>query len=89
MPCRMERGANVRRNQEGVNMDRNITKMLKGKVVDSCVVPARTPGLEMTALSEQQQHRLNICKEKLHYDNFMDLRLLCTTCMHMILLSLE
>ena len=39
-------------------MHRNITRKLKGKVLDSCIVPASTYGLETLALSERQQHKL-------------------------------
>ena len=39
-------------------MDIVISRKLKGKVLDSCVVPAITCGLETAALSELQLHRL-------------------------------
>ena len=42
--------------------DRKISRKLKGKVLDSCVVPASTYGLEMLALSELHQHKLQVCK---------------------------
>ena len=32
------------------------------KVLDSCVVPARTYGLETFALSELHQHKLRVCE---------------------------
>ena len=35
-------------------MDRTISRKLKGEVLDSCVVPASTYGLETLALSEQR-----------------------------------
>ena len=38
---RIQAGANAWRNVEGVMMDRKISRKLKGKVLDSCVVPAR------------------------------------------------
>ena len=41
---RIQAGANAWRNVEGVMMDRKISRKLKGKVLDSCVVPARVPG---------------------------------------------
>ena len=37
---RIQAGANGWRNVEGVMMDRKISRKLKGKVLDSCVVPA-------------------------------------------------
>ena len=37
---RIQAGANAWRNVEGVMVDRNISRKLKGKVLDSCVVPA-------------------------------------------------
>ena len=43
-------------------VDRNISKKLKGKVLDSCVVPASTYGLETLALSELHQHKLQVCE---------------------------
>ena len=46
---------------EGVMMDRKISRKLKGKVMDSCVVPANTYGWETLALSELQQHKLQLC----------------------------
>ena len=39
---RIQAGANAWRNIEGVMVDRNISRKLKGKVLDSCVVPAST-----------------------------------------------
>ena len=43
-------------------MDRKISRKLKGKVLDSCVVPASTYGLETLALSELHQHKLQVCE---------------------------
>ena len=43
-------------------MDRKISIKLKGKVLDSCVVPASTYGLEMLALSGLHQHKLQVCE---------------------------
>ena len=40
--------------------DRNISGKLKGKVLDSFVVPASTYGLETLALSELQQRKLQV-----------------------------
>ena len=37
-------------------------RKLKGKVLDSCVVPASTYGLETLALSELHQHKLQVCE---------------------------
>ena len=41
-------------------LDRKISRKLKGKVLDSCVVPASTYGLETLALSELHQHKLQV-----------------------------
>ena len=45
-------------------MDRKISRKLKGKVLDSYVVPASTYGLESQtlALSELHQYKLQICE---------------------------
>ena len=43
-------------------VDINISRKLKGKVLDSCVVPASTYGLERLALSELHQHKLHVCE---------------------------
>ena len=60
---RIQAGANAWRNVEGVMMDRKISRKLKGKVLDSCVVPAIcTYGLETLALSELHQHKLQVCE---------------------------
>ena len=51
-----------RSNVEGVMVDRKFSRKLKGKVLDSCVVPASTYGLETLALSELHQHKLQVCE---------------------------
>ena len=43
-------------------VDRKISRKLKGKVLDSCVVPASTYRLETLALSELHQHKLQVCE---------------------------
>ena len=48
--------------RRGGMMDRKISRKLKGKVLDSCVVPASTYGLETLALSELHQHKLQVCE---------------------------
>ena len=55
---RIQAGANAWRNVEGVMVDRKIYRKLKRNVLDSCVVPASTYGLETLALSELHQHIL-------------------------------
>ncbi len=42
---RIQAGANAWRSVEGVMVDRNISRKLKWKVLDSCVVPASRPYL--------------------------------------------
>ena len=46
-------------------VDRKISRKLKGKVLDSCVVPASTYGLETLALPELHQHKLQVCENNL------------------------
>ena len=58
----IQAGANAWRNVEGVMVDRNISRKLKGKVLDSCVVPASTYGSETLPLSELHQHKLQVCE---------------------------
>ena len=58
---RIHTGANTRRKVDGVMMIRKVSKKLKGKVVNWCVLPASTCGLETVALTEQQ-HRLQVCE---------------------------
>ena len=48
--------------RRGGNDGRKISRKLKGKVLDSCVVPASTYGLETLALSELHQHKLQVCE---------------------------
>ena len=60
--CRIQAGANAWRNVEGVMVDRKISSKLKGMVLDSCVVPPSTYGLETLALSELNQHKLQVCE---------------------------
>ena len=42
--------------------DRHISKKLKGKVLETCVIPACIYGLETVALSSAQQQRLQVCE---------------------------
>ena len=51
-----------RRGDRRLMMDRKISRKLKGKILDSCVVPASTYGLETLALSELHQHKLQVCE---------------------------
>ena len=55
---RIQAGANAWRNVEGVMVGRNISRKLKAKVLDYCVVPGSPYGLETLALSELHQHKL-------------------------------
>ena len=59
---RVQAGANACRAVEGVVADRRISKRLKGKVVSTCVTPACLYGTETLALTELQQHRLQVCE---------------------------
>ena len=62
MRRRIKAGANARRKIEGVMMDRNISKKLKGRVLRVCVTPACLYGLEGVTLIEQQQQKLQVCE---------------------------
>ena len=57
---RVEAGANAWRAVEGVMADRRISKRLKGQVMSTCVTPAYLYGTETLALTELQQHRLQV-----------------------------
>ena len=54
---RIQAGANAWRNVEGVMVDRNISRKLKGKVLNSCVMLASTYGLETLAMSKLHQQK--------------------------------
>ena len=59
----------------GVMMDREISRKLKEKVLDSCVVQASRPytyGLETLALPGLQQHKLKLCENKSSSYDFSD-----------------
>ena len=59
---RIQARANAWRNAEGVMVDGKISRKLKGKLLDYCVLPASTYGLETLALSEMHQHKLQVCE---------------------------
>ena len=59
---RVQAGANAWRAVEGVMADRRISNWLKGKVMSTCVTPACLYGTETLALTELQQHRLQVCE---------------------------
>ena len=59
---RVQAGANTWRAVEGVMADRRVSKRLKGKVMSTCVTPACLYGTETLALTELQQHRLQVCE---------------------------
>ena len=50
-------------------VDRKISRTLKGKVLDYCVVPTSTYGVETLALSELHQHKLQVCENKVDKEN--------------------
>ena len=54
---RIQAGTNAWRNVEGVMVGRKISRKLKVKVLDYCVVPASPYGFEALALSELHQHK--------------------------------
>ena len=57
---RVQAGANTWRAVEGVMADRRISKRLKGKVMSTCATPACLYGTETLALTELQQHMLQV-----------------------------
>ena len=59
---RVQAGANAWRAVEGVMAHQRISKRLKGKVMSTCVTPACLCGTETLALTELQQHRLQVCE---------------------------
>ena len=42
--------------------DRRLSRKRKGNVLSSCVTPARMNALEMMALTEKQQEKVQVCK---------------------------
>ena len=62
---RIQVGVNVLRRVEGVMADRKISRKLKGNVLMLCVMPAYIYGLEMVALTERQQQRMQVCENNL------------------------
>ena len=58
---RIQVGANVWGRVEGVT-DRKISRKFKGKVLMWCITPAYLYSLEMVALTERQQQRLQVCE---------------------------
>ena len=59
---RIQAGANAWRNVKGIMVDRKISRKLKWKVLDSCVVPDSTYVLETLDLYELHQHKLQVCE---------------------------
>ena len=59
---RVQAEANAWRAVEGVMTDRQISKILKGKVMSTCVTPASLYGTATLALTELQQQRLQVCE---------------------------
>ena len=58
---RIQVGANAWGRVERVT-DRKISRKFKGKVLMWCVTPAYLYSLEMVALTERQQQRLQVCE---------------------------
>ena len=59
---RVQAGANARRAVEWVMADRQISKRRKGNAMSTCVTPAGLYRTETMALTELQQHRLQVCE---------------------------
>ena len=59
---RVQAGANVWRQVEGVMSGRHISKKLKGKVLGACVTPAMLYGLETLPVTDKHQHSLQVCE---------------------------
>ena len=62
---RLRTQANAWRKVEGVMLNRQISKKLKGKVMRTCVTPACLYGLETVALTVQQQQKMQVCENNL------------------------
>ena len=54
--------ANAYRKVEEVMVDRRISRKRKGYVLSSCVSPAYMNTLEMMALTEKQQEKVQVCE---------------------------
>ncbi len=59
---RAQAGANAWIAVEEVMADRRISKILKSKVVSTCVTPACLYGTETLAMTELKQQRLQVCE---------------------------
>ena len=61
---RITAGANIWRKVQGVMGDRCITHRLKGNVLSSCVTSAFMNRLEIMALTEKQQKKVQVCEKQ-------------------------
>ena len=59
---RVQAAANAWRAVDGVMADRRFSKRLKDKFMSTCVTLARLYGTETLAVTELQQHRLQVCE---------------------------
>ena len=59
---RVQAAANAWRAVDGVMANRRFSKRLKGKFMSTCVTLARLYGTETLAVTELQQHRLQVCE---------------------------
>ena len=59
---RVQAVAGAWRKLEGVMGDRHISRKLKGNILNSCITPAYLDGLEIMAMTEKQQERLQVCE---------------------------
>ena len=53
---------NAWRKVEGVMGDRNISRKVKGRVLEACVIPACVYALETCAITTNQMNRLQVCE---------------------------
>ena len=65
---RITAGANALRKGEGVTGGRRISRKCKGNVLSSCVTSAYMNALEMMALTEKQQEKVQVCEKRKQSD---------------------
>ena len=59
---RIHAGESAWRKAEGVMLDIQMSRKLKGKVLSSCITPAYLYGLETLAMTEKLHERLKVCE---------------------------
>ena len=59
---RVQAGAAAWRKMEGIMWDRKLTKQLKGKVLEACMVPTCIYDLETLTLKEIQEEKIQLAE---------------------------